>query len=522
MDPIIPYQEASTDKGPQERTGSTGIESLKPAPDAGLPALEVSVDEASKRSVVNLTIEDAIARVLANSPEIRIVSYDPSIARTDVTRAVSDFDPAFFGKLEYDEQKNPTDSLFQGGRSESRIFESGFKQKIVTGAEWSVTYALSRNWDDLISRTIPTKYEPVLLFQLKQPLFRDAWPMVNLSGVNVARLNYRISMAGFRKKVEDTSTDVISLYWTLLQSRRDYEIQKELLARTLDTLKKLENRKSIDSTLLQIKQAESSFKSRLAVMLQVEKRLQDVQDALMRLLSDNQLNLLSDIDIVPVSEPDLREGVMDQEALINTALVNNPLIEQARLGVEIAEINLGLAKRQKMPRLDMVATTRVQGLADTTDEAHGMLSDGDYTSYTVGVNFEYPIGNHQRGAEFSQRRFEQSRSVAAMQNVSDQVTAQVREGIRLATTAYHQIAIQKDATRAAGIHLQALEDLEVIREKLTPEFLLVKLQAQESLANAMREEIKAVADYNIALTRLAQATGTVIDLSYVNATLPKE
>ena len=87
-------------------------------------------------------------------------------------------------------------------------------------------------------------------------------------------------------------------------------------------------------------------------------------------------------------------------------------------------------------------------------------------------------------------------------------------------TNYAEIHVQKETAEAAKIHLQALEDSEPIRERLTPEFLLVKLQAQGALADAQRAEIKAIADFNISLARLAQTTGTVLELHQVSASLP--
>ena len=96
-----------------------------------------------------------------------------------------------------------------------------------------------------------------------------------------------------------------------------------------------------------------------------------------------------------------------------------------------------------------------------------------------------------------------------------------KERIRLAETSYKEIPIQKDTVEAATIYLQAIEDTEAIREKLTPEFLLVKLQAQETLSNAQRAEIKAITDYSTSLVRFAQSTGTVLDLRYVRNGLPE-
>ena len=68
--------------------------------------------------------------------------------------------------------------------------------------------------------------------------------------------------------------------------------------------------------------------------------------------------------------------------------------------------------------------------------------------------------------------------------------------------------------------MQALEDSEPVREQLTPEFLMVKLQAQEALANAQQSEIRAIVDFNISLAQLARISGTVLELHQVSSSLP--
>jgi len=517
---IDAYQKAVVEKGPQRRLGRMGLDFLRPASEPNIPALEITKDEASGKNIVNLTLEDAVVRALASSPEISVVSFDPAIAREDITKAVSVFDVTTFGRLNSEKNDNPTDSVFQAGQSTSRLWEAGIKQRGVTGAEWSLSYALTRNWDDLAYRDLPTRYEPMLSFQIKQPLLRDAWQELNLAGVNISKLNYKIALAGFRQKTEDVATEVISLYWILLQARRDLETQQRLLDKTLETFRKVEDRRDIDATTVQIKQAESAVKTRQAMLFQAEKRVGDVQDALVRLLSDHQLNLLDDFEIVPVTTPSKTPTKIEQAEVLKLAMANNARIQQAQIGVEVAQINVDVAERQKMPRLDLVASARIQGLSSTQGDAHDMLNKADYTSCAIGITFEFPPGNRQRKAEFRRRKFERSKAVSILQNVSDQTATQAKERIRLAGTAYKEVQVQKEAAEAAGIHLQALEDSETIREKLTPEFLLVKLQAQETVASAQRAEIKAIVDYNIAQTRLAQTTGTVLDLRYVQTALP--
>jgi outer membrane protein TolC len=163
----------------------------------------------------------------------------------------------------------------------------------------------------------------------------------------------------------------------------------------------------------------------------------------------------------------------------------------------------------------------MSGLDDSYSDAQQVLYDGDYNSYAVGVTLEIPLGNRQRQAEFTKRLLEKSKAASQRWNISDQVAVAVREAIRSAETNFEQIRVQQEAVEAARAYLTALEDTEQIRTQLTPEFLLVKLQAQEALADAARGEIRAAADYNIALVRLAQATGTVLDMRYVKNVLPE-
>jgi len=520
---LASYQQALSDKGPQQRAGPLRPLALlrpTPAPDGIPPELEVVIDPNTSRKIFELTIEQAIVRALANSPEIRVVSFDPSIAKQDITKAAAEFDVTAFGRTNFEQDDNPVNSIFQSGQSDTRLLESGIKQKGITGSEWSLSYALTRSWDDLTVRTLSTRYEPILAFQIKQPLLRDAWEQTNLAGVSIARFNHEIAVLGFRQKAEDVSTEVISAYWRLLQARRDFEILQKLLQRTLETLKKVLGRKEIDATDVQIKQMEASAKAREAILLQASKRVIDAQDALVRLMADSQMSMLDELEIVPNTVPSVMAKEFESSEILGLAMKKNPIMQQARVAITIADINIRVAENQEMPRLDLIASSRIQGLSRVQGQAQDRFNSGDYASYAVGLSLEYPLGNRQREAELLKRRIERRKAISTLQNVADQVAIQAKERIRMIETTHAEIQIQEDAAQAARIHLQAVEDSEPIRERLTPEFLLVKLQAQGALAEAQQAKIKAVTDFNISLAQLAQTTGTVLELRQVSTALP--
>jgi outer membrane protein TolC len=305
-----------------------------------------------------------------------------------------------------------------------------------------------------------------------------------------------------------------------LQARRDYEILKELFERTNDTLQKVLGRQEIDATDVQIKQAESSAKSRQAILLQAGRAIIDAQDALLRLMADPQVSLLDELEIIPETVPAVTVEQLNSSEILGQAMKKNPVLQQARVAVAVADINIHVSKNQEMPKLDLVASSRLQGIAQSQSRAQDNFNRGDYVSYAVGLSLEFPLGNRQREAELLRRRLERRKAVAALQNLADQVAIQAKERIRLVQTNLEEIEIQQQAADAARIHLKAVEDSEPVRERLTPEFLLVKLQAQASLADAQRAEINAITEFNISMVELAQTMGTVLDLRQVSTALP--
>ena len=117
------------------------------------------------------------------------------------------------------------------------------------------------------------------------------------------------------------------------------------------------------------------------------------------------------------------------------------------------------------------------------------------------------------------RKFEQRKAVATLHSAADQVAITVKESIRRVRTNLAEVKIQREAAEAARVHLATLAEAEQIRDRLTPEFLLVKLQAQDTHAQALRAEMAALVGLNIAVTELAQATGTLLDMQTVNTSL---
>ncbi len=514
------YQKSMADKSPQARSAESGLGYLQPE-DTGAPQLELVKDDQTGMSQLYLSLDEAILRAIFNNLDIRVVSFDPAISYEETVKAAAEFDYILFGGGSMEKEDSPAVV-----HSKTWAYDFGVSQKSVTGAEWALSWAMNYTWDvapftpSLLGTPIQNRYTPALTFQITQPLLRDLGPEFNLATLRIAEVSHRISQTEFRALVEEVVTGVVNTYWDLVRARKDMLILEELLEKTVQTLERVQARAELDATAVQIKQAEAAVETRRATLIIAKNVILDVQDSLSRQLADEQLNSLTDFEIVPTTPLNTVRVQLDVEDQLETALRYNPDLEQTRLLVEQARINVKVAKNQVLPRLDLSAGGSFEGLSGSIDDSRESLTDGDFASYNISIRAEYPIGNREREADLRQKRLELLKSLTSVQNTADKVAQVVRERIRQVGAAYDEMNAQTAAVAAFRAQLQALEDTERIRGRLTPEFLQVKLDTQARLALAEQNELRSATEYNTALADLARTTGTVLLQNKVEIALP--
>jgi outer membrane protein TolC len=509
---LVRYQEAMAGRGPQPRQATRGLGFLEPSPGATGPKFKVTKNPASGRSLVQLSLDEAIMRALANSLDIQVVSYDPEMTRDQVIEAAAQFDYIVFGSVGWTRNNTPANVASAAANYETLPIQAGIKQTNITGGQISVAPTLTRLVDNRGPGFNTDTYTSSLQIQLNQPLLRNAGPEFNLAKLRIAQLTYRDSLAKFRQKVEETINTVIDSYWGLMQARQVLVIQQELLDRTIETRERIRARLVIDATQVDLKQAEAAVETRRAVLVRARKNVGDAQDQLTRFLADAQLNAMSPYEVVPITpaqEVQIKINAADQ---LVEALLHNPVLEQARLAISAAQINVRVAENQTLPRLDFQATAGYlgQGGEFGRSSTRAINSNSDYTSYNLALVFEQPIGNRAALAELERQKFSRLQGIVSLQNNADQLAVQVNERIRQINTTFDELQAQRSAVAAAQAWLQALNDLEEVHARLTPDFVNLKLQAQSTLAEAKTAEVSALANYNAALADLSRITGTIL------------
>ena len=465
---LYQYDQWTLHKGPPPR-----LDELRPKPDSGITLLKVQTDPKTGERSAELSLQDAIYLALANSLEIKVLAYDPAISWLDVEQAAGAFDPVLFGSGSDTLTDARSTSTFGGTQTKNLTGQLGVRQHWETGADLKAAYNVSRQTTDNGSlTTFNPAYSQDFSVQLTQPLLRGAGRDFNLGDLRVARANYKVTLHQFRGKVLQVLIKVQTLYWQLVQARAALDIQEELLRRTEETLQKVIARGELDANKVQITQAQAAVESTRATLIEARKTIRDTEDDLIRVLGDSRASLLSDMRIIPTTPPSRVDVSLDATDQIITALKYNPDLAQARMAIAIADIKLGVARNKELPVLTFQVGASPNGVAGTYSDSWGVLRDANFINYTIGLQFEYPLGNRTPRAARKQAEFQRTQSIVTMQDVADQVGVAVKQAVRGVSTAAAEIQAQSAALKASRENLQAIEDRETYgTAALTPEFL---------------------------------------------------
>ena len=302
------------------------------------------------------------------------------------------------------------------------------------------------------------------------------------------------------------------MYWRLVQARRDVVITARVLAEFEGIYDNLQARQEFDVTPVQLAATKANLEQSRADFVRVRATLFDSEDRLISAMNAATVNLADDIEIIPVGLPSLARIVVDRLGEVQTALERRPEIKEQEVTADSARIEVGRAKNQELPQLDVTFRYTVGGLAPNADKSFDEVSRHKFVDYFIGVDLDVPIGNRARRAAHYRARLQHQQAIAALKGVIEGVILDVNLAVRGLSSTYDQIAPSYEAVKAREREVQSI----VMRaERRDINTLNSELAARQSLANARRAMLSAMIDYNIAIIDLERAKGTLLDYNNV-------
>lgn len=489
------------------------------------------IQDLLQKQEVRLSLNACLQLALRNNLEIAIQRVEPEISEQKLIQEKSVFDSRVSMTVSKDRSVKQTGSAFASppeNQNQDINVDAGIARKWAAGTETDLSLTNNKNETNSTFSGLNPSYASEVILSLTQPLLKDFGVGTNTSRVRIAANNQEISKYEFQSQVMRILFDVESIYWDLVYAMEDQMVMKESLQLADDFLKI--TRSKVDVGVLppiDILEAEAEKAAREEGVITAEDALRDAEDSLRKALNLTDDPRYWEISMTPADNPVVLAVLPDLQEQLRTAMENRPDLNQSRVDLENKEIQLKYTRNQLFPRVDLVGSLGLSGLAggaqaqpdfgsagstiespfagNNADSFHELKS-GDYYSYSLGIRVEYPLGNRSARSEKIMADLENQKAVMALKDLENQAIREVREAYRQIETNRKRIAAAESARRLAEERLRS----ETRRFEVGLSISHDVLEYQEKLSAAKNRELRARIDYCKSLAQLEQTKGTLL------------
>jgi outer membrane protein TolC len=480
-------------------------------PAAPTPAQQAAAPD---RTVVQLSLDEAVKRALENNVDIAVERYNPELSAEGVRSAEGYYDPFLFSTLTHTSSDTKGTTAISGGtavNSKTDVWNFGVAVPVKTGGDFSVGF----NNNKRNSNSNLTSFNPIfnsnLNLSLTQPLLKNFVVDRPRTQLKLAKKNREISDVQFRQSIINTVAVVKGYYYELLFAIDNLNAAQKNLDLAKKLLEENEIRVKVGTMApLDVVTAQSEVASREEGVILAENALYEAEDNLKATIFPENDPAMWSTRIVPTDQPTADPVPVNLDAAVRSALENRTDVVAARKSLEKSDISLRYAKNQLLPQVDLTASYGASGaggtelirdppfggpVVDTVPGGYGDALDEvfgrDFPTWSIGVQLSYAIPNRSQKASAAAARIDRDQLLASFRRLEMQVAAEVRTAGRAVESGFKRVASTQAARRLAAERLDAEE--KKFAAGMSTNFLVT--QAQRDLAVEEVNALRAVADY---------------------------
>ncbi len=488
-----------------------GLSRTEPeAPDVAVDEmLDADIPIEPVGSVVPVDLAAVRRAVLENNLDLRTELVSPVIARANLSAEEAKFQSTFFAGYTRNDQGVVT-NLEQGEPTNSDAFNAGVRVPLATGGDIEFD-TLSTRSDLGVSLPGAEPWESSLRFSISQPLLRGAGLNANTASIRIAGWNRDIADARLKLAAMRLLADADKAYWNLYASWGELEVRRTQYELAVAQLGLAQRRFDAgDAPEIEVVRARSGVGRTLESIIRADASLRIRQRALKRIMNQAVLPVDGDQALEPATLPNPLHLDLDGDALADAALENRMEILELEVQLAIDALTVDLRRNQALPVFGL--DYRYSLVGDDTGFGGSYSALGDSDSHRIGVAGEIPIGNEILENRLSAAILQRVQRLATRDARALAIRTEVLDALDQLRRAWQSILAARletllAARTAAGEQRQFESGLRTSTEVL---------DAQSRLADAQSREVRALADYQIALVDIAFATGTVLGRTQVD------
>jgi outer membrane protein TolC len=473
-----------------------------------------------------IPLDEAIRVALSNSEIVRVLTgvaaassgrtvYDAAITNTTIDEAKATFDPrlevnnnfrrteppqAFFDPLA------PEGVSLGGLQTTTHDLDVGLSKRNILGGDLNLRIDADTSRFDPGVFPLNPETRSALQLGYVQPLLQGRGAPANRAPIILARIDTERSFFQFKDSVQELVRGVIEAYWNLVFARTDAWARRQQVEQGQFAFElaraRLETGFGEAADVAQTQVALFNFR---ATLIAAEANVLQREAALRNLLG---LPPAGPERLVPTTPPFPESVTFDWYRILELSEQFRPDVIELKLILEADQQRLIVAENQAQPRLDAVTLYRWNGLEGETPGGDRIRSDGgQFTDWTLGVNFSVPLGLRAERAGLRRQELLIARDRANLEQGLHSAAHRLAIVVRDVAQFYAQYEAFRQVRAAARVNLeqQRAEYLE------SREIFLNLLLAITDWGNAVSAEAQTLAQYNASLATLERETGTILE-----------
>ena len=492
------------------------------------PSLQSGDNNKIPGNSLSLSLSDVVMRTLVSNLAIEVEGFNSKVKAENVIDGESKFDATFEINLSEEEEVRQQSNAFSSpvkSRNKSHNWDFSLTQKLVTGADYKLSFTNDRNRTNSVTAGLNPSYFTEMVFSLTQPLLKNFGIDLTKRNIYIANNEVNISDYVFEDKVIDIISDVENVYWDLVFSIEDLAVKKKSLERARNLERQVKAQVEV-GTMAEIEtlQAQSEVASRDESLLVAQDLIQDNEDILKNILNIDYGSEEGLKAIYPSDRPEMVADEINLYQAIKDTLLNRPDYLGKKKELENKNILVKFRENQLYPTVDLFGTMGLNGLSGDAITVNSgtfqgrskyggdygtALSDsltGKFYNWEVGLKLSYPLGNRSAKAQLSASRLEKAQLILSIKDLEKSIIVEVREAVRQLKTDLKRINATRIARKLAEEKLKAEE--KKFEVGLSTSFSV--LEFQEDLAEEQSNEIKALIDFKKSKIRLRQVMATTL------------
>ena len=320
-----------------------------------------------------LSLNDAIKRALESNNDIEIARDDVRIAETQLRALEGIFDPVFEITPQYDKRISPQQSSLGGGAQTGTTSTTTYsfnpsvsKQFGRGGGNYFLQFDNAHTDTSNSFSLLNPFWSSNLSLSYTQPLLRDRSIDNNRRQIRIQRKRVDQSDADFRQRTIDVITRVQQAYWELVFALRDQQNQLANLNLSRESLRNIEAQIAAGAKApLERAEVLTELANRETALLTAVQTVAIAENNLKVLIFKNPGSPEWSAQLTPTETPKFDTTPVNLPEALKAARDNRPELRRLRLQDEISNIDIQYFKNQTKPRIDLVGTIALTGLAGT-------------------------------------------------------------------------------------------------------------------------------------------------------------